>query len=317
MANFTLKVTRLGFSLLQSLSPRIAGKVAFRLFCVTPSPKPKGEKAKRAHAAGVAKLADAERFRLRLAGGGLAHAYRLNGGALGRRPRYFVTHGWGSSSTYMADLATTLAATGAEVIAVDFPGHGCVPGRALHIGMAVKAIAVAEARFGAFDAAIGHSFGGAALIVAAAGLLPGVPAVLPQKLVLIGSPSEMHWLFKGFGKLIGLGWPAQQVFENEVRRVTGRRVEEFDASRTAGAIQRPVLIVHAEEDKEVSADHARRYAAAGDEVRLHWANGFGHRRIVAARPVLDTITGFLGEVISDKDAEIIPLFDLPARRMSL
>jgi pimeloyl-ACP methyl ester carboxylesterase len=317
MTNFALKVTRLGFSLLQSVSPRLAGKAAFRLFCVTPSTRPKGEKAKAAHAAGAAKLAGAERFTFRLAGGGRAHAYRLNGGALGRRPRYLVTHGWGSSGAYMADIATTLAATGAEVIAVDFPGHGRAAGRMLHMGMAVKAIAAAERRFGAFDAAIGHSFGGAALMVAAAGMLPGESAVLPEKLVLIGSPSEMHWLFKDFGRLIGLRRPAQQALENEVHRVTGRRLEAFDASGAAGAIQRPVMIVHAEDDKEVSANHARRYAAASNAVRLYWANGFGHRRIVAARSVLDAIRGFLAEDDSGKDAEIIPLFDLPARRVSL
>ncbi len=317
MTNFTLKVTRLGFSLLQSVSPRIAGKVAFRLFCLTPSSKPKGEKAKVAHAAGLAKLAGAEGFTLRLAGGGRAHAYRLNGGALGPRPRYLVTHGWGSSSAYMGDLVETLAATGAEVVVVDFPGHGRASGRALHMGMAVKTIAAAERRFGAFDAAIGHSFGGAALMVAAAGMLPAVAAVLPEKLVLIGSPSEMHWLFKDFGRMIRLGRSAQQMLENEVHRITGRRLEEFDASRAAGAIQRPLLIVHAEDDKEVSPCHARRYAAAGDAVRLHWANGFGHRRIVAARPVLDAITKFLVFNDHSKDAEIIPLLALPTRRVSL
>jgi len=317
MTNFTLKVTRLGFSLLQSVSPRIAGKAAFHLFCVTPSRRPRSEKAKAAHAGGAAKLAGAERFALPLAGGGRAHAYRLNGGALGRRPRYLVTHGWGSSGEYMADLVEALAATGAEVIAVDFPGHGRAPGRSLHMGMAVKAIAAAERRFGAFDATLGHSFGGAALIVAASGMLPGTAAVLPERLVLIGSPSEMQWLFKDFGKMIGLGKPAQQALENEVRRVAGRRLEEFDASRAAGAIRRPVLVVHAEDDKEVGANHARRYAAASDDVKLHWANGFGHRRIVSAAPVLETITDFLANVTSDKDAEIVPLFDLSARRASL
>ncbi|MBB3399681.1 MULTISPECIES: alpha/beta fold hydrolase [unclassified Rhizobium] len=318
MTNFTLKVTRLGFSLLQSVSPRMAGKAAFRLFCLTPSRRPKGEKAKAAHAAGAAKLASAERFVLPLAGGGgRAHAYRLNGGALGRRPRYLVTHGWGSSGEYMADLVEALVATGAEVIVVDFPGHGRAPGRSLHMGIAVKAIAAAERRFGAFDATLGHSFGGAALMVAASGMLPGTAAVLPERLVLIGSPSEMHWLFKDFGKMIGLAKPAQQALENEVRCVAGRRLEEFDAGRAAGAIRRPVLVVHAEDDKEVGANHARRYAAASNDVRLHWANGFGHRRIVSAAPVLEAITDFLASAISGKDAEIIPLFDLSARRASL
>ena len=324
MANFALKVTRLGFSALQAVSPELAGKAAFRLFCRTPSARPKGEKAKAAHVAGSARLAGAERFTLTLAGGRRAHAYRLNGGALGRRKRYLVTHGWGSSAVYMADLIAMLAATGAEVVALDFPGHGRSGGRFLHMGLAVETIAAAQARFGAFDAMIGHSFGGAALMVSAVGLLPGVAPVTARRLVLIGAPSEMAWLFADFGGMIGLRPAAQAALENEVPRVAGRRLEDFDVGGAADGIGRPVLVIHAEDDKEVSPVHARRYGAAGESVLLFWANGFGHRRIIGAEPVLGVIAAFLeggeggapDESIK-KDADIIPFFELPAKRAAL
>ena len=317
MANFALGVTRLGFSLLQSVSPGIAGAAAFRLFCRTPSARPKGEKAKAAHAAGSAWLKRAERIELRLAGGQRAQAYRINGGALGQRKRYLVTHGWGSSMHYMTDLLAALAKDGAEVIGLDFPGHGGSGGRFLHMGLAVQAIAGAEARFGAFDAIIGHSFGGAALMVSAAGLLPGVQPVAARKIVTIGSPSEMAWLFTDFGRMIRLRGPAQAALEDKVHHVTGRRLADFDASRAAGGTAREVLVIHAEDDKEVSARHAVRYGAAGVNVRLFWANGFGHRRIVSAEPVLGEIDRFLADGPVGKDPEIIPLIELSARRASL
>lgn len=321
MTPLALKVTRLAFTSLSALSPTLSGKAAFRLFCRTPSARPKGEKAKAAHSAGAAKLAGAERISLHLAGGARAHAYRLNGGAIGPRRRYLVTHGWGSSMEYMADLVTMLGATGAEVIAVDFPGHGRSGGRHLHMGMAVETIAAARDRFGEFDAAIGHSFGGAALMVSASGLLPGFSPVVPKKLVTIGSPSEMQWLFKDFGKMVGLPAGAQQVLEGEVLRLAGRRLKEFDAARGAGRVDRPLLVIHAEDDKEVDPRHARRYAASGEHVRLLWANGFGHRRIVSAAPVLAAVRDFLldeareNEAKTD-DAEIVPLFEVPQRRVS-
>ncbi|MBX5161251.1 MULTISPECIES: alpha/beta fold hydrolase [unclassified Rhizobium] len=326
MANFARKVTRLGFSLLQAVSPDLAGRAAFLLFCRTPSPRPKGAKAKAAHAAGAARLDGAERFTLRLAGGAKTHAYRLNGGARGRRKRYLVTHGWGSSTEYMAELVSMLSATGAEVVALDFPGHGRASRRFLHMGLAVKAIAAIEARFGAFDAVIGHSFGGAALVVSVAGLLPDVAPVTAERLVLIGAPSEMAWLFTDFGRMIGLRPAAQAALENEVRHVTGRRLEDFDAGDAASAIGRPVLVIHAEDDKEVPPAHAKRYQAAGEGVRLFWANGFGHRRILAAAPVLAAIAAFLGAVQGEEDmadegiknaAEIIPFFELPVKRAAL
>ncbi|APO75037.1 alpha/beta hydrolase family protein [Rhizobium etli 8C-3] len=317
MPNFALKVTRLGLSLLQAVSPRLAGKAAFRLFCLTPSPKPKGAKAKAAHAAGRAFLQSAERIELRLAGGRRAHAYRINGGAAGRRQRCLVTHGWGSSMEYMTDLIGALAASGAEVIGVDFPGHGRAGGRFLHMGLAVQTIAAAQARFGPFDATVGHSFGGAALMVSAAGLLPEIEPLSTGKIVTIGSPSEMKWLFADFGRMVGLKKAAQTALEGEVHRLTGRGLEDFDAGEAAATMRRPMLVIHAQDDKEVSASHARRYAASGRSVRLFWANGFGHRRIVSAEPVLAEIQRFLADNPIKNDVGIIPLFGLPGRRASL
>ena len=45
----------------------------------------------------------------------------------------------------------------------------------------------------------------------------------------------------------------------------------------------------------LAASHARRYAASGPNVTLEWANGFGHRRIVSAEPVIGRIVDFLAE----------------------
>jgi hypothetical protein len=52
-------------------------------------------------------------------------------------------------------------------------------------------------------------------------------------------------------------------------------------------------------------------------VQLFWANGFGHRRIVGAPVVLAEIRNFLIAESIKKDAEIIPLFEVPPKRMSL
>ena len=51
-------------------------------------------------------------------------------------------------------------------------------------------------------------------------------------------------------------------------------------------------------------------------VRVFWANGFGHRRIIGAKPVLDEIEAFLGDRQSE-GAEIVSFVELPVRRASL
>ncbi len=321
MPSFALKVTRSGLSGLERLSPRLAGKAAFRLFCLTPSRRPRGSRAKAAHMEGRQRLLAAEQVLLPFPGG-RAMAYRFNGGAKGSRKRYLVVHGWGSSSEYMSELAAFLADSGAEVISLDLPGHGRSDGRFLNIRLAVSAIAAASARFGAFDAAIGHSFGGASLALASAGFLPDVDPLRAGKLVLIGSPSAMGWLFKDFGRLMRLGPATQAALEDEVRRVTGRTLAAYDQKRDILDPARPVLVVHAEDDKEVSADHARTYAAEGSHVRLFWANGFGHRRIVSAAPVFEAIDGFLSETVNPEnplengDGTVLSFYRTPLRRSS-
>ncbi|MFT4180389.1 MAG: alpha/beta hydrolase [Rhizobium sp.] len=324
MPPFALKVTRLGLSSLSRVSPRLAGRAAFKLFCLTPSRKPQGAKAKAAHAEGRARLASAEAIMLSFRGG-RAMSYRFNGGAKGRRPRYLIVHGWGSSSEYMSELAVFLADTGAEVITLDLPGHGRSPGRFLNLRLAVSAIAAAAKRFGAFDATVGHSFGGASVALAAAGFLPDVEPVRPERLVLIGAPSAMSWLFTDFGGLMRLGPATQAALEAEVGRVTGRSLEDYDIDRSVRDPGRPMLVVHAEDDKEVSADHARGYESSGGDVRMLWANGFGHRRIVSAAPVLTAIGEFLAEgqisetdenALETEDERVISFARTRARRVS-
>ncbi|WP_409530399.1 alpha/beta hydrolase family protein, partial [Shinella sp.] len=156
-------------------------------------------------------------------------------------------------------------------------------------------IVAAWQRFGGFDYFCGHSFGGASLACAASGLVPSVPAHRPRRLVTIGSPSEMAWLFKDLGRYLKLGPRTQVALEDHVERIAGAPLSAFDAASGAGRLSTPMLVLHAEDDKEVPAHHARRYAASGPNVTLEWANGFGHRRIVSAEPVIDRIVDFFAE----------------------
>ncbi|AFL52677.1 pimeloyl-ACP methyl ester carboxylesterase [Sinorhizobium fredii] len=294
MASFATQVIRLSLQAVSAISPAAAGELAFRIFCLTPNRKPKNGKERALLKAAAPLMEQSRKVTLSFAGGWVFARHFERRGS-GRGPRVLLAHGWGSRSDYLAVLIDGLLAAGAEVVALDWPGHGASPGRSLTMPQAVRAIDAAWRHFDGFDVGIGHSFGGASLACAAGGVLCDAPARMPAKLVLIGAPSEMAWLFKGFGKIMGLAPVAQAAFEGMVERLSGRRVEGFDAARVLSALRKPVLVVHAEDDKEVSADHARRYGAIGPNVELHWANGLGHRRIVSAPPVIERIVAFLGE----------------------
>lgn len=294
MASFATKVIRLSLKAVSAVSPEKAGKIAFRIFCRTPGRKPKNGKEKALLMAASPVMALSRSVTLSIAGGWVvAHHFGRPAGSRG--PRVLLVHGWGSRSDYLATLIDGLLFAGVEVVALDWPGHGASPGRALTMIQAVRAVDAAWRHFDGFDAAIGHSFGGAALACAAGAVVCDVPPRVPEKLVLIGAPSEMNWLVKGFGRMLALAPAAQAAFEGMIERLSGRRIEGFDGARILGALRVPTLVVHAEDDKEVPAYHARRYGDAGPSVDLHWANGLGHRRILSAEPVIDRVTAFLDE----------------------
>jgi pimeloyl-ACP methyl ester carboxylesterase len=80
-----------------------------------------------------------------------------------------------------------------------------------------------------------------------------------------------------------------------VERLAGRPMDAFSGDRQLASFGLPTLVIHAPDDREVSIDHARLYASAGDHVRLHWADGMGHRRILADPAVGAQAVGFLSE----------------------
>ncbi|CAN7475149.1 alpha/beta fold hydrolase [Pararhizobium sp. LjRoot238] len=293
MASVAIEVTRLALKCVSAVSPETAGRLAFRLFSVTPGRKPSNGKEKALLAAAAPVMATARPVTLSFAGGWVMARHFEGRADRGAAKRVLLVHGWGSRSDYLATMIEGLLAGGAEVVALDWPGHGASPGRTLTMPAAVRAIDAAWRHFGGFDVSVGHSFGGASLACAAGGLVCDVPSHIAKSMVLIGAPSEMTWLFKGFGKLLRLSRKAQLALEGMVVQLSGRRIEEFDAARILGVLTVPALVIHAEDDKEVSADHARRYAAAGPNIELHWANGFGHRRIVSAAPVIEKINAFI------------------------
>ena len=147
--------------------------------------------------------------------------------------------------------------------------------------------------FGPFAAVVGHSFGGAVAVNAVAGSIPGIPPLAASKLVLIAAPSSMPRLFQDFGRHLNLGPRTQSAMADQVRRIAGRPLDDFIGSRQLAETPVPTLVIHAPDDREVPSDHAELFAQAGDHVRLRWAPGLGHRRILSDPTIVADALGFV------------------------
>ncbi|MCR4266689.1 alpha/beta fold hydrolase [Nitratireductor sp. ZSWI3] len=281
MADFNSRIIRTLFGTVEHIAPSLAGRFAFELFCRTPDPARLSERERRLLAQTSDLMAGARKHRLAGESGSFVAYEFTNWGARRDAPAALVLHGWRSRSEHMRAIIEALLGRGFRVVAVDLPGHGAASGRRLNMANAVEAVQVAAQWLGPFNAAIGHSFGGAVALNAAVGSVRHVPAVPFERLVLIASPNSMPALFRRFGRHFGLGPRTQGAFEARVEAVAGNPLATYVCSRQLATVDTPTLVIHAPDDKEVAARDAEDMAAAGRHVRLAWAPGLGHRRILS------------------------------------
>lgn len=293
MASFPLTVIRSAFRVADHIVPELAGRAAFELFCRTPHPDRVSDKERRALDQVAPFMAEARQHRLTTSSGCIvAHDFRPPQG-IERQRKVLVIHGWHSRSDHMSAIIDALRRSGTRVIAIDLPGHGKSSGRRLNMANAVEAAASAGEWLGPFDAVIGHSFGGAVAVNTIAGSIRGIPAIATDRLVLISAPNSMPAYFADFGRMMDLGTRTQTALVGHVERLSGHPLDDFVGANQLAQLDIPTLVIHAPDDKEVSAENAKAYASAGRHVRLVWAPGLGHRRIVAGPGVLAELTSFV------------------------
>lgn len=307
MASLVEKVTRAVLGLVAAHSPDRAGEMAFWLFTRTRSTKPQSEKERKALVRARARMDESETVRLVIPGSVIAtHVFRPPPGRDGGQ-KVLIVHGYRSRSDHMIALVDAVVAAGHTAVCLDLPGHGASTGRTLHLGKAVESIDAAWRQHGPFDAFVGHSFGGPSVMAAAAGSILNVPQRRPDRIITIAAPSDMSDVFRWAGRLLGLGAAAQRAFERQVFRFAGRPLSEFQVERMMHDLPIRTLVIHAEDDKEVAFSNAQAIARLGSHVRLVKANGFGHRRIVAAPPVTQAVVEFLEEDIGAAEIVGLPL----------
>jgi pimeloyl-ACP methyl ester carboxylesterase len=294
MASFGFMVIRGLFAVAEHASPALTGRAAFELFSRVPRAGQRSAKELAALEKAEPIMREGRVHRLKIEGGGWIAAYDF-APEHGRKgaPTVLVLHGWRSRAAHMSGYIKGLAQSGFRVIVIDLPGHGESSGRRLNMANAVASVHAVEEWFGPFAAIVGHSFGGAVAANAVVGSINGIPPVAAGRLVTVAAPSSMPAIFREFGQFLNLGTRAQTALAARVLKITGRPLEEFVVANQLAEHPLPALVIHAPDDKEVPASEAESMAKAGPHVRLHWAPGLGHRRILADCDVTRRIIDFL------------------------
>ncbi|MCP4998195.1 MAG: alpha/beta fold hydrolase [Hyphomicrobiales bacterium] len=267
MTSLIQKVIHLGFDITGRLAPVTTGRFAFRLFATTPSPRSGSKKARLALEQARPRMAAATGLQLPIHSGSVATWYFPAAGVMPAET-VLVTHGWGARTEHMLDIIEALRQEGKAVVALDLPGHGESSGRTLDMARAVEAVDAAWRQYGPFSMMLGHSFGGAVVLNAAVGSIQGIRPNSPDRIALISAPNALPAVFEWFADMLGLRPKSRQALFDRVEEIAGRPLKSFMGTVQLAAFNKPALVVHAREDKEVSADNTRGFQTAGDMLKF-------------------------------------------------
>jgi pimeloyl-ACP methyl ester carboxylesterase len=202
-------------------------------------------------------------------------------------PLVLALHGWRGRTTQFRPLAANLLERGMRTVALELPGHGISVGSSATPRLIGELLIEIERIVGPAHAAIGHSFGGAAL---GAGLVYGFR---PKRIVIVSSPTHVSKIPLMLAKSAGLPPVAMAEFVSLLDRDAGRPSAELDLVSAAPRAGLPGLLVHDLQDAVIPYSEAEALANAWPSVKFMTTKGKGHRDILSAPEVIRTIADFV------------------------
>lgn len=209
-------------------------------------------------------LASAERITLR---------FGLSALRWGKGPTVLLMHGWEGRPTQFAALIDTLVQAGHTVVSLEGPAHGRSPGQQANVVLFARALLEAAAELPPLRAVIGHSMGGASVMLA---LQMGLRT---EAAVSIAAPAQLLGVLRGFAKRLGMPARARAAFIRQVEQDVGMQIARLDVS--GYQLEVPGLVVHAADDELVPAGEAQLIHKAWFDSRLLLLDAGGHQRVLA------------------------------------
>ncbi|HML28880.1 MAG TPA: alpha/beta fold hydrolase [Hyphomicrobium sp.] len=270
----------------------IAGDAAFRIFCTPELSHYRSSNHNR--------LVERARFHLRNARWqriatpvASIQTYRFDPDQNVPRGTILVVHGWTGEASFMTAIAEPIRRAGFRVVLLDLPAHGLSDASSTNLIECARATAAVATHFGPIEAIVAHSFGGMISLVATEGRAPMHGMLDIRRFVFVASPNRLLQVTDDFARHWGLTMAGQKAFEHRLERVGGRALECFAIAKLLPAVGAEALVIHDHDDQDVSFESATEivHDAAGAELLPF--QGFGHRNVLFAPPVVRAIVSYL------------------------
>ena len=211
----------------------------------------------------------------------------VRGQAWGSGKAVVVQHGWGSRGTAMWAFIKALEPH-FRVIAADAPGHGDSEGTRSNMFLFAHTLEQLAEQFGPLHAVVAHSIGATAIPKSTA---LGASA---DRYVLISARNELHDFLTRFFELSGVDPSLNQaVYQHWADEFGWDSVVAATPSLLAPSIGKPALIIHDEQDEDISVSEAHSIHQAWPDSELLITQGLGHVRITRSAEVAERVCEFL------------------------
>jgi len=275
-----LKLFRIAFRIGNSISPKLTGCAAYKLWLTPPRFKlPASEQ----------EAQDSAEIKHHKINGQSIVSYHW--GQSG--PTVLLVHGWSGRGTQLGTFAKPLADAGYQVLSFDAPAHGKSTGKRTNIYEIADTILALNNIYNGFDSVITHSFGGPCLAIA---MKKGLHT---SRVVNISPPADTAGLVKKF--TVALSIPEKT--ENELMRCIegdfGKNIwQETSMKNNIRDLNIPALVIHDVDDVDVPWHEGQAIAHAWNEVRFIKTSKLGHRRILRDPATIETTVGFIKSGLS-------------------
>lgn len=277
-----LRIIPAVFPWLEKLTPWIANRFFAHLF-FTPIGYPTPEKEQKAETF-------AEKFMI-LADGKQIQCYQWGKAS----KTILLVHGWAGRATQFRRFVKPFLKEGYQVVGFDGPAHGKSDGKSTNLNEFLSVIKTLESRYKNITGIIAHSFGGVASLYAIAERLP------VKTLINIASPTIADEIINTYLKALGGSTKTGEAFKKFVIQKYGKPFEEYASLAFIKRVPSNfnLLLVHDENDREVSMEHPEELMKIFPQAKLLRTVGLGHTRILRDDTVIREVVTFIGSNSSD------------------
>ncbi len=201
--------------------------------------------------------------------------------------KILLSHGWSGRGTQLVKIADAFLDKNYMTISFDAPGHGKSAGNNTIMLEFIEIILALEKIYGKFEAAVGHSLGGIALLNSTK------LGLKINQLVTIGAADKIEDILNDFTQKIGLKPLYNDLMKAFFEKKYNRPIESLSAYLSAKEIDIPVLVIHDQDDDEVPVFCAENIIKHLKNKKYIRTKGLGHRRILGDAKVIEAIVDFV------------------------